>query len=138
LRDSADEVAAKVRSCAERLRAPHRLRAWASSGGREPVADRGLCAGRDPSDLADEIAGGGAAMLKRVTADAVTRSLIRSVAAARASTGRCPLLLERRGRRANALAEETLDEVRAAWDELRPAAVVGRVASCRLFCMMNM
>jgi len=115
LRDSADEVAAKVRSArtdSERHIAfePER---------RPEVANllriAGLCAGRDPSDLADEIAGGGAAMLKRVTADAVN-AFLDPIRRRRAGFDRTDarLLLERGGRRANALAEETLDEVRAA------------------------
>ena len=115
LRDTADEVAAKVRSA----RTDSERHIAFEPESRPEVANllriAGLCAGRDPGDLADEIGGGGAAMLKRVAADAVNAFLdpIRRRRGGFDGTD-ARLLLERGGRRANSLADETLDEVRAA------------------------
>lgn len=115
LRDTADEVALKVRAArtdAERdiTYEPDR---------RPEVANllriAGLCIGQDPACVADAIGGRGAAALKRVVTDAVNTFLApirRRRAQFDESDARHVLAIG--GRRANALADETVQQVSAA------------------------
>ncbi|MGW1676107.1 tryptophan--tRNA ligase [Saccharopolyspora sp. NPDC002376] len=77
----------------------------------------GLCSGRDPQELAEEIGSGGAALLKKVVTESVNEHLA-PLRARRAefATDRTHLreVLRQGNERANALAEETLSEVREA------------------------
>ncbi|MDA3627655.1 tryptophan--tRNA ligase [Saccharopolyspora sp. WRP15-2] len=77
----------------------------------------GLCSGRDPQELAEEIGSGGAALLKKVVTESVNEHLA-PLRARRAqfATDRTYLreILRRGNARANALAEQTLAEVREA------------------------
>ena len=115
LGDSDDQIAAKVRAArtdATRLITfePDR---------RPEVANllriAALCAGRDPVALADEIGAGGAAALKSLVVDSVSAFLApireRRASYTVADAGR---VLERGARRARALADETLAQVRQA------------------------
>jgi tryptophanyl-tRNA synthetase len=115
LRDTADEVAAKVRAAATDSERhitfePER---------RPEVANllriAGLCTDRDPAAIADEIGGRGAAALKHAVTDAVTAFLdpIRRRRADFDEAG-ARVVLEQGRRRANVLAERTLTEVRGA------------------------
>ncbi|WP_347943345.1 tryptophan--tRNA ligase [Sphaerisporangium sp. TRM90804] len=76
-----------------------------------------LCLGRDPREVADEIGAGGAAALKRTTTEAVNEFLApirrRRAEYARDRAG-IRRLLNSGNERANAVAETTLAEVRAA------------------------
>ncbi|MER5389012.1 tryptophan--tRNA ligase [Saccharopolyspora sp. NPDC002686] len=77
----------------------------------------GLCSGRDPQELAKEIGSGGAALLKKVVTESVNEHLA-PLRARRAqfATDRTYLreILRRGNAMANALAEQTLAEVREA------------------------
>ncbi|MFJ1755358.1 tryptophan--tRNA ligase [Kitasatospora sp. NPDC088134] len=76
-----------------------------------------LCQGRDPHQVAEEIGDGGAAVLKRTTTEAVNE-YFRPLRARRAELATDRALLRETLRagsaRANAIADRTLDEVRAA------------------------
>jgi tryptophanyl-tRNA synthetase len=115
LRDGPDEVAAKVR--AARTDAERHI--TFDPQRRPEVANllriAGLCAGRDPSRLADEVAGGGAAALKRTVIESVN-AFLAPVRARRAALRHADArdVLHRGARRANRLAGETLAEVRTA------------------------
>ncbi|WP_037559979.1 tryptophan--tRNA ligase [Spirillospora albida] len=80
-----------------------------------------LCQGRDPHEVAAEIGDGGSAALKRVVTESVNEFL-RPIRARRAELidDRAHLrrVLEEGNARANAIADETLDEVRAAMGAL--------------------
>ncbi|MFD4030467.1 tryptophan--tRNA ligase [Streptomyces sp. NPDC058637] len=81
-----------------------------------------LCLGRDPHDVAAGIGDGGAAVLKRTVTDAVNATMapIRARRAAYAQDmGYVRDVLRTGNERANALAEETLDEVRQAMGMFR-------------------
>lgn len=115
LRDSADDVARKVRAArtdAERLITfePDRR-----PGVANLLRIAAVCAGRDPVDVADEIGCGGAAELKRVVTDSVN-GFLAPMRRRRALLDRSDAhrMLELGAMRARALADETLCEVREA------------------------
>ncbi|WP_042426260.1 tryptophan--tRNA ligase [Streptacidiphilus anmyonensis] len=78
-----------------------------------------LCQERDPAELAQEIGGGGAALLKRVVTESVNERFA-PVRARRAELARDRAslreLLRRGNKQANAVADATLDEVRTVMD----------------------
>jgi tryptophanyl-tRNA synthetase len=78
-----------------------------------------LCQDRDPHDVAAEVGSGGAAALKKVVADSVNEFL-RPIRARRAELIADRAYLRRvvaeGNDRANAIADRTLEEVRAAMD----------------------
>jgi len=81
----------------------------------------GLCLGRPPADLADDIGDRGAAALKAVVTDAVNDHLAplrrrRAELAADAATGGLDEVLARGNDHANLVAEQKLDQVRRAMD----------------------
>src|SRR6266550_1485108 len=115
LRDTDDQIAAKVR--AARTDA---MRLITFEPDRRPevanlVRIAALCAGRDPVALADEIGAGGATALKALIVDSVS-AFLAPIRERRASYGEADArrVLERGARRARGLADETLDQVRAA------------------------
>ncbi len=115
LRDSDDQIAAKVR--AARTDA---VRLITFEPDRRPevanlVRIAALCAGRDPVALADEVGAGGAAALKAVVVDSVS-AFLAPIRERRAMYDEADVrrVLERGARRARGLADETLDQVRAA------------------------
>lgn len=115
LRDHPDVVAAKIRAA----RTDSQRDITFEPQRRPEVANllrlAGLCAGRDPAQLADEIGSGGAAALKEVVTDSVV-AFLEPIRRRRAGfdvvDGR--RLLERGTDRARSLAVETLGEVREA------------------------
>ena len=115
LRDDPDDVVAKIRAA----RTDSERHVTFEPDRRPEVANLlrigGLCAGSDPAELADEIGDGGAATLKRVVADAVNAFLepIR-IRRSQYDAADASALLTRGARRANELADRTLDEVRDA------------------------
>ncbi|RAG80289.1 tryptophan--tRNA ligase [Streptacidiphilus pinicola] len=80
-----------------------------------------LCLEREPAELAAEIGGGGAARLKQVVTEAVNERFA-AVRARRAELahdrGALRELLRRGNKQANAVADATLDEVRAVMDSV--------------------
>lgn len=84
-----------------------------------------LCQGREPEAVAAEIGGQGAARLKQVATEAVNEHL-RPIRARRAELaadrGHLRAILRAGNERANAIAEQTLDEVRAVMGTLLPAS----------------
>jgi tryptophanyl-tRNA synthetase len=115
LRDDDDEIAAKVRAArtdTERLITyePERRPEVANL-----VRIAALCAGRDPVALADEIGCGGGAALKRVVVDAVS-AFLTPMRDRRAmfDAADARVVLDRGTRRAAAVADDTLGQVRRA------------------------
>jgi len=115
LRDTDDQITAKVR--AARTDA---MRLITFEPDRRPevanlVRIAALCAGRDPVALADEIGAGGATALKALVVDSVS-AFLAPIRERRASYDEADArrVLERGARRARGLADETLDQVRAA------------------------
>jgi tryptophanyl-tRNA synthetase len=114
---SADETAQRIR----RARTDSQRRITYEPDTRPEVSNlvrlAALCQGRDPHEVADEVGDGGAAALKRVAIEAVNEFL-RPVRARRAAyfADRAHLrqILRAGNERANAIAEETLREVRTA------------------------
>lgn len=79
-----------------------------------------LCADRDPQDLAEEVGDAGSGALKHLTATAVNDFLAGHRARRTAiSDEQVDAVLAEGNSRANAIAEETLDQVRAAMGMLR-------------------
>lgn len=115
LRDEPDDVVAKIRAA----RTDSERRITFEPDRRPEVANllriAGLCAGRDPDELAGELGDGGAAALKRTVADAVN-AFLEPIHARRSmyDAADAGALLGRGARRANELADRTLDEVRDA------------------------
>lgn len=115
LRDTVDDVAAKVRSA----RTDSERHITFEPDRRPQVANllgiAGLCTGRDPAAIAGEIGGRGAAALKRVVTDAVN-AFLEPIRRRRAQfdVADARRILAAGNRRANMLAGETLQEVRAA------------------------
>jgi tryptophanyl-tRNA synthetase len=115
LRDGADDVVAKIRGA----RTDSERYITLEPDRRPEVANllriAGVCAGRDPGELADEIGSGGAAALKRTVTDSVN-AFLEPVRARRARFGHADAnaLLRRGAQRANTLADQTLAQVRAA------------------------
>jgi tryptophanyl-tRNA synthetase len=115
LRDRPDDVVAKIRAA----RTDSERRITFEPDRRPGVANllriAGLCAGRDPGELADEVADGGAAALKRMAADAVN-AFLEPIHARRSmyDAADAGALLGQGAKRANELADRTLDEVRDA------------------------
>ena len=123
LRDTTDEVAAKVRAA----RTDSQRRITYDPSGRPEVGNllriAGLCSGRDPGELADEVGDRGAAALKQLVIEAVD-DFLRPIRARRAALGpddaaRC---LARGTARARELAVETLRDVNAAMGMRYPSS----------------
>ncbi|HEY7046285.1 MAG TPA: tryptophan--tRNA ligase [Jatrophihabitantaceae bacterium] len=115
LRDEADDVVAKIRAA----RTDSERRITFEPDRRPEVANLlrigGLCAGRDPVELADEVGDGGASVLKRAVVDSVN-AFLDPIRARRSlyEPADASALLRRGAGRASELAERTLDEVRDA------------------------
>ncbi len=115
LRDAPDQVVEKVR--AARTDAERRI--TFEPDRRAEVANllriAGLCSGREPAAIADEIGLGGAAALKSVVAESVN-TFLAPMRERRAQFGAddAARILSRGAERANALAEVTLSQVRSA------------------------
>jgi tryptophanyl-tRNA synthetase len=115
LRDRPDEVAAKIRAA----RTDSQRDITFEPERRPEVANllrlAGLCAGRDPAQLATEIGPGGATQLKRVVTDSVN-AFLEPIHRRRAGFDEQDglRLLEQGTVRARELAVDTLREVRAA------------------------
>ena len=133
LRDTGDEIATKVRAArtdAERLITfePDR---------RPEVANllriAALCAGQDPGALADEIGLGGASALKSVVAEAVD-AFLAPIRQRRAlfDSADVAAVLRRGEERTNALADETLAQVRAAMGMVYGADLFDSASAVRL------
>ncbi len=115
LRDRSDDVAAKIRAA----RTDSERQITFEPDRRPEIANLlrigGLCGGRDPGELAEEIAGGGAARLKRVVTDSVN-AFLDPIRARRALFDERDArdVLERGANRARMIADQTLEEVRTA------------------------
>lgn len=115
LRDTADEVAAKVRSA----RTDSQRLVTFDPAGRPEVANllriAGLCSGRDPVELAGEVGERGAVALKRLVTDAVV-DFLRPLQQRRAgyTPADAARVLARGTERARELARETLRDVNTA------------------------
>ena len=115
LRDGADEVVAKIRAA----RTDSQRHITFDPDGRPEVANllqiAGLCAGRPPAELAEEIGDLGAAALKGVVADSVN-SFLDPIRRRRSQFDLSDVrqVLKRGTRQANRLADETLAQVRSA------------------------
>jgi tryptophanyl-tRNA synthetase len=115
LRDDRDAIAAKVR--AARTDSEREIRY--DPVHRPEVANlvmmAALAAGRPPEDVANEVGSSGAAALKSAVIDAVD-GLLAPIRERRESTSDAEVMrvLKRGVASANAIAERTLDEVRAA------------------------
>ena len=133
LRDSTDEVAAKVRAArtdAERI-------ITFEPDLRPEVANllriASLCAGGDPVGIADQIGSGGAAALKALVIEAVD-AFLAPIRARRACFDGADAAdaLRRGASRANALADETLSQVRAAMSMAYGGELLGQASAARL------
>jgi tryptophanyl-tRNA synthetase len=115
LRDGVDDVVAKVRAA----RTDSERYITFDPDRRPEVANllriAGLCAGRDPGELAEEIGRGGAVALKRMVTDSVN-AFLEPIRARRSRFDHADAqaLLRRGAQRANTLADRTLGQVRSA------------------------
>ena len=115
LADDRDTVARKIRAA----RTDSERRISFDPEGRPEVATlltlAGLCAGRPPAELADEIGAGGAAALKALAVDAVD-AVLEPMRRRRAEVGEDEVraVLRRGTATARVIADRTLDEVRSA------------------------